>query len=1179
MAEIEDITVSTLEANTLHRASIYVGSMSPIERTARVAQIDENGELFTVEKTILMPEGLERTSIETIANACDNLSKSRYTKHPQAERPTEVSMDSLRFSVKNYGEPMKIEQKVFRAEKGLEWRPYVAFGVPLSSSQYGKNIKTTSYDEGFSCLPYPVTGRNGLGSKLANVLSKYFETRLADGTLTYQQTFRENMTVVDSPLIGKVDPSWAPEAREYTHLVYDIDMRRFGYSEYTELDMDLIRMLCVNYAYTLRAPMSFNEYLIKPMNILEYTKLCFGKDTEIALGYVWDPKSKVVKTEVQHLGKTLILETAGLESPLGGYPVIEYAFVDTPNEGRFISFFNGIPMKSGGSHVEGVYKALGAVYLKKINKDTAEAKNRLTVKHLQRHVSLVVSYYSNERHDMGTNTKDKLTLKTFPKIEISETTKKVLNGFQFMECLASEMKLIHTKGLSSGKSRDLIGKIIDANKAGKKGHVCTLCLCEGDSARKYVMITTQDDRDHYGILPLRGKGLNALRAKDARIGANKEFQNITHAMGLVPGEDYTIDANYDKLRYKLVEIRSDEDSDGEHIRCLLMIFFKICFPSLLKRKDPIVSVVVTPLIARTKGKQRVTFYTAKEHEDWCKITPDSEKWDKKYYKGLGGWSAESAWADRGRVFKIGIDYRDEDNKTVQMAFGPDTVDRKAWIRSYDPTMVPLMLPKITMSQLILNRYIRYPIDSLQRMIPALDGLKQLHRKVISAFLLRWPSEAAIRSAGLVLTNSLLGYIMEHMDYGHGDASIASTLNRMVRDYVGTNNLPLIAGEGLFEDRFGNKATASRYTSMRPKEYLSTLINRDDLAITPRLGSLGDDKKLIEFEQIPTILPLTLINGIKPSMACGWLSRVFGGHYRDVARFFLDIIDNKLSPRMFKPYCRGFKGKVEVVKKDQIKETIQAALKEQTEKALQDPEYIPSKDEEVIGNLDADTFVIFTGSYRINPKTKIVTVTELPPGARVDKYKAWLDTLKAEKVIKSCDLREEVTKDSFEIDIKGFPDPNATTLRLRRIYSYSNMTLLDKKGLPVEYARMEDIAYAWYDERIQQIRKRLDYKIEKIGKEVQESEERRRFIQLVRENPTTFIGGGKGAIAELMTKHNFEATLLKNVNLLHCTEEKIAHLDEKVEKLKKEYEELKATTPQQAMRKDILQFLVDMKPYD
>ena len=86
-------------------------------------------------------------------------------------------------------------------------------------------------------------------------------------------------------------------------------------------------------------------------------------------------------------------------------------------------------------------------------------------------------------------------------------------------------------------------------------------------------------RDYFGVFPLRGKLLNVREANNKTLLANEEVQNIIKILGLQVKKEYE---DRRSLRYGSIMIMSDQDTDGSHIKGLVINFIHYFWPSLFK---------------------------------------------------------------------------------------------------------------------------------------------------------------------------------------------------------------------------------------------------------------------------------------------------------------------------------------------------------------------------------------------------------------------------------------------------------------------------------------------------------------------------------------------------------------------------------------------------------------------
>lgn len=111
-----------------------------------------------------------------------------------------------------------------------------------------------------------------------------------------------------------------------------------------------------------------------------------------------------------------------------------------------------------------------------------------------------------------------------------------------------------------------------------KSNKCTLILTEGDSAKTLAMSGIESlGRDLYGVFPLRGKVINVRDMTVKQVMDNFELSNVVKIMGLSFGKTYT---TTNDLRYSSVMIMADQDTDGSHIKGLILNFFQYFWPSL-----------------------------------------------------------------------------------------------------------------------------------------------------------------------------------------------------------------------------------------------------------------------------------------------------------------------------------------------------------------------------------------------------------------------------------------------------------------------------------------------------------------------------------------------------------------------------------------------------------------------
>ncbi|MFB6225994.1 MAG: DNA topoisomerase (ATP-hydrolyzing) subunit B [Candidatus Paceibacteria bacterium] len=198
------------------------------------------------------------------------------------------------------------------------------------------------------------------------------------------------------------------------------------------------------------------------------------------------------------------------------------------------------------------------------------------------------------------------------------------------------------------------------------------------------------DRETQAILPLRGKVLNAERARIDKIVSNKELKSLIIALGTNIGEEFDIE----ELRYDKIVILTDADVDGAHIRTLLLTFFFRYFPKIIE--DDHLFIGKPPLYSVKKGSKKIWLYSDEELEEYKReqgIEDDegeglTEKAKKKLnvqrYKGLGEMNPEELWETtmdpESRILKqVAVEDAEKASEVFDVLMGKEVGPRKKFI--------------------------------------------------------------------------------------------------------------------------------------------------------------------------------------------------------------------------------------------------------------------------------------------------------------------------------------------------------------------------------------------------------------------------------------------------------------------------------------------------------------------
>ena len=325
-----------------------------------------------------------------------------------------------------------------------------------------------------------------------------------------------------------------------------------------------------------------------------------------------------------------------------------------------MSFVNSIATTKGGRHVDHVTKMATDVLadcVKKKNKTGVQIKPHQIKNHMWVFINCLI-----ENPTFDSQTKETMTSQQNAfgsKCIMSDKFKTAIGKSTIVQSVMafSKFKQDQQKDnkLSGKKTNKIkgISKLDDANNAGSKNSLeCTLILTEGDSAKSMCVAgvgSVPKGKDIFGIYPLKGKLLNVREASHKQIMENKELQELNKIVGLQYKKKYQTMDDLKSLRYGKIMIMTDQDTDGSHIKGLLVNFIHHNWPDLLKL--PFLEEFITPIVKVNKGERSKSFYSLPEFQEWKNECPDWQKWKIKYYKGLGtskGAEAKEYFSDMVR---------------------------------------------------------------------------------------------------------------------------------------------------------------------------------------------------------------------------------------------------------------------------------------------------------------------------------------------------------------------------------------------------------------------------------------------------------------------------------------------------------------------------------------------------
>ena len=1175
----EDYKSLTPHEMVLQRPETYIGSDVSERREERVYNLN-TGRFQTIH--IDMPVACIRLLLEPLANAADNVHESR----SQRVNPGKIQMwmNSKTVTIKNYGITIPIQKSVNHHED--IYIPELIFGTVFSSSNYDdrKEFKTKKKIR-------TGLGKNGIGIKATNIFSKKFVVCIKNSImkLSYTQEWNDNMFVRKPPIIEPYDGE-----ESSTCISYDMDFDYFNLP-YTFYEPEIVALYCrhlLDISFTAKIPVSFNDIEFNLSDIKEFAKLCFD--------------APVVESAIIHIQWPEDSEPKDRKNYKYVIPHVEMMLIDDPNNGCQFTFANCIATVAG-IHVETAFKAISGSVLEKINepvlKDLAlkykgtdiplkEKKAcTLTLADVKKHVSMILSVQVLSPL-FGSQLKDDLKGPA-PNIVVKPTLLKNIENWNLIDFLKrnldSKIDKIFEKETKSRKGR--LTKGIHANLQGtaEKGK-CTLILVEGESALSYPNFMFSNNpklRDYYGILAMKGKLINSINNSAMMVKNNKEVKELSIMLGLVPGTDYSLDENFNKLNYGSVLGMGDPDEDAIHCVSLIFLFFSHFYPSLLKRRN-FFKIYRPPMLRAWKNKTQLKFYSKYEFDTWVNSCNENIKsWKIHYYKGLGTSTKEDVKDDMTKLKITELIYDDKANNNIHKVFNKKFAeDRKKWILDYIPKPEISLLEEEAISLYIDYELIQYSLEDIRRSIPKYtDGLKESQRKILfGAYNIKGWNIAIGNSYSKLKVAQFGSACACSSAYKHGENSLLLAIIGMSQSFVSSNNIPYFTEDGGFGsyEKLGKDAASPRYIFCRPRNILPYLFRTEDL---PVLDYVFDEGSYLEPITYYPILPQILINGCE-GVATGWSSYINMHDPLVLCQYIRQRLRNENDnlPKLL-PWYRNYAGVISlidrckennskvinivgnsIVSKEEVPDMAMMAYNKEIDESIKDLENAESQLENLESDLESkksleskesldfsessDSLEILPqysmlsyGNFSVQDDNTII-VTEMPLFRSADNYRQWLNKCIDDKVISHF---HDYTADNIILfKIYGFTkQPSHINLRLVSRRSLTNMVLLDDNDKPRKYSGAQEIMEEYIQERIKIYAKRKDYNITKINEEIQDKIYRMKFIQSFCDKKLLIENQKDEFIYQQLDNLEIPREYLDKIHLRHCTKLSIEKLQKEI----------------------------------
>lgn len=622
-----------------------------------------------------MPKALMQAIQELLSNALDEAA----IKNDKSNIYLTINSDNNLIEIKDEG-------------RGMPKGPKDSFSEVINAST--KPHSSGKFDQkAYGNLG--TAGMHGIGIKAVNAASKQFEieaitqyTYLENGQIqtNHKRKIKYKIIFNQDNIISKEQEEVDNSSNTYTKIKAYIDNGLLDENTNQPVFEDLfwnkdeiINLLELNTALVPKGIINFK--FIKDGE--EYTQIFESKDG--LLSYA--------KNILNDSSDDFIHYTSPMfeyNAKLFQYDVV---FKATENHGKIYSFANTVPTPRGGSHQEAIQDVLALAiqnYAKQTNLANKTLRKRVILDSLD---ILIHAQIDNSIVNFEGQTKDILATPLANHAIDNHAKDALLDALYDNEEKANKLIeiIMENEALENAKNKTEKAFKEASKKLSKKDKMKLSSKLKAASsknpAEKELFIVEGDSASNIGrdlrtqaVFPIRGKIKNVFDLSLSEALKNKEVSTIIATIGAGVGSEFDLD----KMNYGKVILGNDSDSDGYHIRSLLITLFAKFFPEIITAgRLYVVDAPLYKIITYKDGEPNIQMIYSETEKANMEIPKDA---DVERYKGLGEMSVEEAHTALAnpktrRLIQLSTDDVEEILNNLDILVGTKNEERRKWAKS------------------------------------------------------------------------------------------------------------------------------------------------------------------------------------------------------------------------------------------------------------------------------------------------------------------------------------------------------------------------------------------------------------------------------------------------------------------------------------------------------------------